>query len=112
MPRYGFCCWRTKPGQYCTLMPGLQSSPVVFAPPPCQRLPWNTITLPARISPERTSRSVGRLREYGVASHGGEPGTKREPPCDAVKFVSDQMQVTIIGACGRFTCADMTTSSP
>ena len=112
MPRYGFCCWRTKPGQYCTFTPSRRSSAVTFAPPPCHRLPWKIITEPAGISSARTSTSVGASGDSGVYAKRCDPGTKRVPPLSAVKSVSAHMLVTIIGTCGSGRWRAITMSSP
>ena len=71
---------------------------VVFAPPPCQRLPTHTSTLPRGISAGMVAWSSGKP---GASSHRCEPGTSRVAPFASLKSVIAHIVLQMIGTCGR-----------
>src|ERR1700689_3397887 len=70
---------------------------VRLAPPPCQRLPCHTSTLPLRITAGMESYTVTRS---GDSDAGCDPGMIRVAPFSSVKSVSAHMVLHTVGGCG------------
>ena len=72
-------------------------SPVVFAPPPCQRLPTQTSTLPFGISAAMESYACSGLGEWSARC---VPGHRRVAPLASVKSVMAHIVLQMIGGWG------------
>ena len=70
---------------------------MVFAPPPCHRLPCQISTLPFGISAAIESYGAPKSGEW---SAGCVPGMMRVAPLASVKSVSAHIELQTVGTCG------------
>ncbi len=75
----------------------MRRSLVRFAPPPCQRLPFQTSTLPFFMT---AGIGVWSSPKFGDRSDVCVPGTRSVAPFSSVKSVSAHIELHTSGTCG------------